>query len=263
MADADNSDNAHAYEEHAAEDRERRSVLGRVNLILSAFDDSDQVLTLHDLTERSDLPKSTVHRMTERLVEMGWLERNFDGYRVGMRLFEIGGLATRRRRLTESAIPHLHDLSSGTGFAVQLGILDGDEVIYLYRVTTGDFGLPTRDGGRKPAYCTGLGKAMLAFDPEAATEVLAGDLLPRTPSTLTTPEALAAELECIAATGLAYDREEAYPGLTCVAAPLRSTGRAIAAVSVTGPTDRFDANVVAPMVQRAATTIWAERFPRY
>ena len=244
------------------QEKERRSVLGRVNMILSAFDDSDQVLTLQDLTDRSELPKSTVHRMTEQLVEMGWLERNFEGYRVGMRLFEIGGLATRRRRLTESAIPHLHALSTATGFAVQLGILDDAEVVYLHRITAGDFDLPTRDGGRKPAYCTGLGKAMLAFDPEAAAEVLAGDLPARTRHTLTTPEALAAELEGIAEAGLAHDREEAYEGLTCVAAPLRTTGRAIAAVSVTGPTDRFDADTIGPMVRRTAAAIWAERFPR-
>ncbi|MEZ5167377.1 MAG: IclR family transcriptional regulator [Acidimicrobiales bacterium] len=241
---------------------ERRSVLGRVDTILSVFDDADQVLTLQDITERSRLPKSTVHRMIEQLAEMRWLERDFDGYRVGMRLFEIGGLATRRRRLTESAIPHLHDLSTATGFAVQLGILDGTDVVYLYRVTAGDFAVPTRDGGRKPAYCTGLGKAMLAFDPEAAAEVLAGGLPRRTRHTLTSPEALTAELDHIAATGIAHDREEAYAGLSCVAAPLRSTGRAIAAVSVTGPTDRFDADTVGPMVQRTAATIWGERFPR-
>lgn len=237
-------------------------MLGRVNTILSAFDDSDQVLTLQDLTDRSALPKSTVHRMTEQLVEIGWLERSFDGYRVGMRLFEIGGLATRRRRLTESAIPHLHALSTATGFAVQLAILDATDVVYLHRITAGDFDLPTRDGGRKPAYCTGLGKAMLAFDPEAAAEVLAGDLPRRTRHTLTTPAALSAELKQVATVGVAHDREEAYEGLACVAVPLRSTGRAIAAVSVTGPTDRFDADTVVPMVQRTAAAIWAERFLR-
>lgn len=244
------------------EQTKRRSVLDRVDTLLSAFDDSDQVLTLQDLTDRSGLPKSTVHRMILQLAEMGWLERDFDGYRVGMRLFEIGGLATRRRRLTESAIPHLHALSTITGFAVQLGILDGADVIYLHRITAGDFELPTRDGGRKPAYCTGLGKAMLAFDPEAAADVLAGDLPRRTRHTLTSPAALSSDLDTIAETGFAVDREEAYEGLTCVAAPLRSTGRAIAAVSVTGPTDRFDADTIAPMVVRTAAAIWSERFPR-
>lgn len=239
---------------------EKRSVLGRVDSILSAFDDSDQVLTLHEVTRRTGLPKSTVHRMVEQLTEMGWLERDFSGYRVGMRLFEIGGLATRRRRLTEFALPHLHALSVATGFAVQLGILDGYEVVYLHRIAPGDFSLPTREGGRQPAHCTALGKAMLAFDPETAEEVLDGELAARTAHTLTSPGDLAADLERIAADGLAFDREESYDGLACVAAPLRNAGRAIAAVSVTGPTERIDLGAVAPHVRATAQAIWRDRF---
>ena len=241
---------------------DRRSVLGRVDTLLGAFDDSDQVLTLHELTRRSGLPKTTVHRMIEQLCGLGWLERDFSGYRVGMRLFEIGGLATRRRRLTESALPHLHSLSVTTGFAVQLAILDGPEVVYLHRVALGDFPLPTREGGRQPAHCTALGKAMLAFDPETAEDVLAGDLTARTAHTLTTRAALAAELDDIARTGLAFDREEAYDGLACVAAPLRRAGRAIAAVSVTGPAAHIDLAAVAPHVQTTAAAIWRDRFAR-
>ena len=240
---------------------ERRSVLGRVDTILGAFDDANQVLTLHELTERTGLPKSTVYRMLEQLGRMGWLERDYEGYRVGMRLFEIGGLATRRRRLTESALPHLHALSVTSGFAVQLALLDGDEVVYLHRVETGDFTLPTREGGRQPAHCTALGKAMLAFDPEAAGDVLRRDLVRRTAQTLTSPEELAADLDRIADTGLAFDRQEAYDELACVAAPLRSAGRAIAAVSVTGPADRIDVHSIAPQVRTTATAIWNERFP--
>ena len=246
----------------AAVPAERRSVLGRIDTILGAFDDAHQILTLHELTQRTALPKSTVFRMIEQLAEMGWLERDFSGYRVGMRLFEIGGLATRRSRLTETALPHLHSLSVTTGFAVPLAILDGPEVVYLHRVASGDFQLPTREGGRQPAHCTALGKAMLAFDPETAAEVLETDLVRRTPHTITSAPDLAAELEQIAAIGLAFDREEAYEGLTCVAAPLRNGGRAIAAVSVTGPVDRFDARAVATHVEQTAAAIWNDRFPR-
>ncbi len=102
-------DPASGSEPHAADPS--RSVLGRLDRVVGAFDDVDGVLTLHELTQRTELPKSTVHRMVDQLVQIGWLERDVDGYRVGMRLFEIGGLATRRRRLAESAAPHLHALS--------------------------------------------------------------------------------------------------------------------------------------------------------
>lgn len=241
---------------------ERRSVLGRVDTILGSFDDSHQVLTLHELTQRTGLPKSTVYRMIEQLSDMGWLERDFSGYRIGMRLFEIGGLATRRRRLTETALPHLHALSVTTGFAVQLAILDGPEIVYLHRVAPGDFELPTREGGRQPAHCTALGKVMLAFDPDAAHDVLAGDLAGRTNRTITSADDLSAELARIADAGLAFDDEEAYEGLSCVAAPLRNAGRAIAAVSVTGPAGRIDVHAVAPHVQTTAAAIWRERFSR-
>lgn len=243
-------------------DTQGRSVLGRIDSILRAFDDSDQVLSLHEITLRTGLPKSTAYRMVEQLSQMGWLERDFSGYRVGMRLFEIGGLATRRRRLTEAALPHLHALSVSTGFAVQLGILDGPEVVYLHRIAPGDFSLPTREGGRQPAHCTALGKAMLAFDPETADEVLERELPRRTSTTLTSPDDLAAELARVAEDGLAFDLEEAYEGLACVAAPLRNSGRAIAAVSVTGPADRIDLLAVAPHVQSTAQAIWRDRFPR-
>lgn len=239
-----------------------RSVLGRVDRIIGAFQDVDSVLTLHEITERTELPKSTVHRMVNQLDQLGWLERDYDGWRVGIRLFEIGGLASRRRRLTESAHPHLHALAVATGFAVQLGILDGTEVVYLERIATGDFPLPTREGGRQPAYCTALGKAMLAFDPEATADVIAEGFPQRTERTLTDPGQLQAELARVVETGLAFDHQEAYKGLSCVAAPLRNAGRAIAAVSVTGPVERIDLHAVAPLVQRTAEAIWKDRFRR-
>ena len=243
-------------------DEPRRSVLGRVDCIIGAFDGADTSLTLHELTERTGLPKSTVHRMIDQLAAIGWIERDVAGYRIGMRLFEIGGLASRRSRLSDLAYPHLHALSVATGLAVQMAILDGPDVVYLERIPIGGFRLPTRLGGRQPAYCTALGKAMLAFDPDAAAEVLNQELPERTSRTLTKAHELEFELERIAATGLAFDHQESYSGVGCVAAPLRSSGRAIGAVSVTGPVARIDLDGFAPLVRSAATAIWNERFQR-
>jgi DNA-binding IclR family transcriptional regulator len=143
-----------------------------------------------------------------------------------------------------------------------MAILDRSEIVYLERIPVRSFRLPTRQGGRQPAYCTALGKAMLAFDEEAAAEVLAQDLPKRTSQTLTSPRDLELELERIAEDGLALDHQESYEGLACVAAPLRNSGRAIAAVSVTGPVDRIDLHAVAPLVRSTAATIWDERFQR-
>jgi DNA-binding IclR family transcriptional regulator len=240
-----------------------RSVLGRIAAIMDAFDQGgqgEQVLSLVQLSERAGLPKSTVHRLAEQLRGFGWLERDHRGYRIGMRLFELGGLALQRNELREAAVPHLHALANRTGLAVQLGVLDQSEVVYLERVLVGDYRLPTRLGGRMPAYCTGLGKAMLAFDDAAAESAIGAALPRRTAHTITEPERLTSQLATVRSSGVAFDRNESFDGLGCVAAPIRNSGRAIAAVSVTGPFARIDWDATADAVQHTASTIWNARF---
>lgn len=237
-----------------------RSLVGRIGAIMDAFDHTEPVLTLVELSRRVGLPKSTTHRLAEQLRALGWLDRDHRGYRVGMRLFELGGLAVDTNLLRDSAVPHLHALAGKAGLAVQLGVLDHGEVIYLERVEVGRYRLPTRQGGRMPAYCTGLGKAMLAFDDDAATEVLEHDLPARTAATLSSPDRLRNELARVRTRGVAFDLQEAYEGLGCVAAPIRNSGRAIGAVSVTGPIDQLDWQALASSVQQTATSIWTSRF---
>jgi DNA-binding IclR family transcriptional regulator len=237
-----------------------RSVLGRLVDILDAFDEMNQALTLNELTLRTGLPKSTVHRFAEQLRAVGWLERELSGYRVGMRLFEVGRLATRRSRLCEPALPHLQELALKTGLAAQLAILDDTEVVYLQCIRTGEVHIPTREGGRMPAYCTGLGKAMLAFDEAASADVLSHDLERRTRNTIHSADTLERELCEIRERGVAFDRQESFDGLACVAAPLRSLGRAIGAISVAGPVELVEPKVLAPYVQQVAAAIWADRF---
>ena len=238
-----------------------RTVLGRIATILDAFDMGDQVLSLPDLSQRANLPKSTVHRLAEQLRAIGWLERDHsNGYRVGMRLFELGALAPQRNQLRDTAFPYLHGLATKTGLAVQLGVLDRGEVVYLERIVVGEFSLPTRLGGRMPAYCTGLGKAMLAYDDAAADQVMSATLPRRTAFTITEASALRADLEQVRSLGVARDVNEAYDGLVCVAAPIRNAGRAIAAVSVTGPARSMDWEATADAVKCTAASIWNARF---
>jgi DNA-binding IclR family transcriptional regulator len=238
-----------------------RSVLGRISAILDAFDGDDQVLTLAQVSAASGLPKSTVHRLIEQLRTLGWVERDHNNeYRVGMRLFELGGLAMQRNQLLDAALPHLYALAGETSMTVQLGVLDRGEVVYLERIALGSYRVPTRLGGRMPAYCTGLGKAMLAFDEDAAGDVLARRLPRRTARTLTDPVALRAALERVRETGVAVDEAEAFDGIECVAAPIRNSGRAIGAVSVTGPAGAIEWEAMGRAVQAVAASTWASRF---
>ena len=239
-----------------------RSLVGRIAAVMDSFDQQDPVLSLVELSRRSGLPKSTAHRLAEQLRAMGWLERDQRGYRVGMRLFELGGLAAEQSLLRDPALPHLHSLAGQTGLAVQLGVLAGDEVVYLERVIVGSYQLPTRQGGRMPAYCTGLGKAMLAYDDATAQQVLGAELPARATGTLSSEARLRDDLQRVRATGVAFDRQESYDGLGCVAAPIRNSGRAIGAVSVTGPIDRIDWTGLTTLVQNTATSIWNARFAR-
>jgi DNA-binding IclR family transcriptional regulator len=201
-----------------------------------------------------------VHRLAEQMRTIGWLERDYNGYRIGMRLFELGGLALQRNQLRDTAFPHLYALAGKTGLAVQLGVLDRGEVVYLERVVVDGFRLPTRLGGRMPAYCTGLGKSMLAFDDSAAEAVLGSELRRRTENTITEPDLLRSNLAQVRTSGVAFDLNECAEGLGCVAAPIRNSGRAIGAVSVTGPFTRIDWDAASEAVQFAATNIWNARF---
>ena len=237
-----------------------RTVLGRLAVIMRAFDDGDHTLSLIELSQRAKLPKSTVHRLAEQLRAVGWLERDYNGYRIGMRLFELGCLAIQPGQLRDSAFPHLCALASKTGLPAQLAVLDGGDVVYLERVLVDGAGLPTRLGGRMPAHCTALGKAMLAFDASTAEQVMASQLRRLTRHTITEPDALRSNLARVRTSGVAFDVKESYEEIGCVAAPIRNSGRAIGAVSVTGPVAQIDWEMAIEAVRCSASRIWNARF---
>lgn len=237
-----------------------RTVLGRIATIMNAFKGSQRVLSLSELSSRTGLPKSTLHRLGDQLCSVGWLERYPGGYRIGIGLFELGNLAVEGTRLHSAALPHLRALAAKTGMGVQLAILDGSDVVYLDRIEPANFKLPTRRGGRNPAYCTGLGKAMIAYDEAAVDAVLRSDMPRRTQQTITESAVLRAELKRVRDAGVAFDRGEAHDGLVCVAAPIRQSGRAIAAVSVTGLAGGMRWGTASEAVREAAGAIWNARF---
>jgi DNA-binding IclR family transcriptional regulator len=241
-----------------AQDDSQASVVGRIEAILASFEGCDHALALSEISHRVGLPKSTVHRLASQLCAVGWLEKNSGGYRVGLRLLELGSVALQRTGLREVAFKHLHSLAQRTGLAVHLAILDQGEVVYLDRVVTTRVALPTRVGGREPAYCTALGKAILAFE-DAGTQAASLKHTPRrTEFTLIEDRALHAALDNVRQTGVAHDREEAYRGIGCVASPIRSHGRAIGAVSVTGPIARTRAHSLVHDVRKTALAVWSE-----
>lgn len=230
------------------------AVIDRISLVLDAFEGPGR-LTLAQIVRRTGLPRSSAHRMLERLVQLRWLRRSGRDYELGMRLVELGSLAVHQDRLVRAASPLLSELHCATGLVVHLAVLDGPDVVYLEKI--GDrmmSAIPSRVGGRQSAHCTAAGKAILAYCDEGA----AVDLQARkTKFSISSSTQLVAELAKVRAHGIAFEREESQLGFGCVAAPIGSPGEAVAAVSVCGPMNRlmFDHRLAAP-IRMTAMGIW-------
>jgi DNA-binding IclR family transcriptional regulator len=231
------------------------SGLERAAAILGAFDAAHRELTLAALVTRSGLPRSTTHRTAARMIQLGWLEKPASRYRIGNRLFEIASLAPIRLELREAVLPFLQDLHQATKITAQLGVLEGTQVLVVEKIT-GHRAMPmlSQVGGMIPAYCSALGRAILAYSQPAVIEsALAGPLPARTPRTLTGTVAIMRELAAVPERGWATDREEGNIGVSCVAAPIFGPlGEVVAALSVTGPSQLVRADRIGPAVRMAA-----------
>jgi DNA-binding IclR family transcriptional regulator len=232
--------------------------LDRAAAILGAFDATNRELPLAALVARCGLPRSTTHRTAMRMVQMGWLEKPGEYYRIGNRLFEIGSLAPIRLELREAALPYLQDLHQATKITVQLGVLDGGQVLVVEKIT-GHRPMPmlSQVGGMVPAYCSALGRAILAYSqPPVIDAALTGPLPARTPRTLTSKTAIMRELTAVPERGWAVEREEGNFGVSCVAAPIFGPlGDVAAALSVTGPSQLVRADRIGPAVRMAAAAV--------
>jgi DNA-binding IclR family transcriptional regulator len=217
-----------------------------------------------ELLGSSPFPKATLYRFLQTLVSQGLLafDRDRQTYTLGPRLVRLAHAAWRQFSLAPIARPHLDRLSARTGETVHLAQLDHGQVLYVdKRNARRRLEMFSEAGKVGPAYCTGVGKAMLAWlDEDALDAALARQAFHAfTPTTLTDPGALRVELAETRRRGFAFDREEHEPGIICVAAPvLTPAGRMLGAVSVTSSTDRTslaELAALAPDVQAAAAAI--------
>lgn len=233
-------------------------VAGRFAALLGAFRPGDPALGVSELSRRTGLAKTTVHRLVGHLIETGLLEREGTSVRLGLRLFEIGQLAVRRPGLVEAARPYLADLREASHNTVHLAVLEGTEVVYLDVLRGRDApNLPSRIGGRFPAHATGVGKAILAFSAESVVARVIDAGLPRLSArTITAPGLLRRQLARIRDEGIAFEREESGIGVVCAASPLLDAdGIAIAAVSISGWANRMRTERVAPAVRTVALAL--------
>ncbi|MGA4792300.1 IclR family transcriptional regulator [Nocardia sp. AB354] len=240
-------------------DQESPSSVAKALALLSSFGPQNLTMGVSEIARRAQLPKSTAHRLLSVLVDWEMVTKRGTEYSPGNRLAELAALATHpeTRHLRQVALPHLLDLYEMTHETVNLCVLAGTDTLYIEKIHGHQGGhSPAQVGTRLPATNTAVGKALLAFtDTDVLTRV-ADNLRPATSSSISSATRLAKELDTIRVSGLAYDRQEARPGLTCVAAPIRAwTGAVVAAVSISGPVQRFRPTAAAPAVRAAAAGI--------
>ncbi|BCB75337.1 IclR family transcriptional regulator C-terminal domain-containing protein [Phytohabitans flavus] len=210
--------------------------------ILSAFGGGRPVLGIADLARMVGVTKSTAHRYVATLVKLGYVEQDPDTrkYSLGPRVADLGFAAIESMDLTRVAAPLLQGLADETGFTVSMAVCESRDVVYVdrrrsARRNTLAMDLNLQVGSRLPAYCTAMGKAMLAYkDPQALRQILErSDLARRGPKTITNREELLAALARVRQAGIAVNDEELAPGLRSFAAPVRDrTGEVVAAVNV-------------------------------
>jgi DNA-binding IclR family transcriptional regulator len=234
----------------------QRTAVDKALFLLNALAEVDGEIGVSELARRTRLTKSTAFRLLGILRRNDLVEQAGGGYRLAPRLFDIGTRAygATPPLLQERLTPHLADLYELTHETVHLAVLRDTDIVYVNKIQGHRAAhSPSRIGARMPAYCTGVGKALLAFDHDAAEAAVANGLRARTEYTVTDPGRLRAELLRARRDGIAYDRQEAIPGLVCVAVPVMGpAGRPVAALSIAGAGHRFDPARFAPALRRVA-----------
>lgn len=206
--------------------------------VLTALQGSRR-MALSELATRLELPPSTVHGLVRTLVAHGLVvqERGSSRYQLGPAVLRLGNVYLDTIELRSKAVPWAEEVARRTGFAVRTAVLLLDDVVIIHHE-------PRPDGSRQmpevgiviPAHASALGKAILAFDRDAAQARAQEPLRSMTGETITSRSALAAELDSVRACVLADEVEEALLGECGVAAPVFDSNLgAVGAIGVVVP----------------------------
>lgn len=244
-------------------------VVLKVLRILEVLRDAPYGLQLKDVAKLTAINKSTAYRFLAHLESAGYLFRGDTGvYTIGPNFARLSTATNFRETLRQMCRPVLQKLWEATGETVNLGVLDGHEVLYVDVIESPHyFRLASHVGFRRPLYCTSLGKALTAYLPtDKVEELLASIRFERSTSrTIVQAAKFRRELADVRRKGYAVDDQEAVLGARCVAAPIFDAGnRVIAAISVSGPITRIAGprmSQFASLVKESSQSISA-RLPR-
>lgn len=235
-----------------------RSTVARAVSVVDAFRPGETVLGVSEIARRSGLHVATASRLVAELVELGLLRRETDRrVGLGLRLWELGARASPALSLREVAMPLMEDLHAVVGQHTQLGVLDGDEVLFLERLSApGAVVNYTRIAGRLPLHASSSGLVLLAHaSRELQERTLAGPLRTFTAATIGTAARLRAALDQVRREGVAFCPGHIHPDACGIAVPVRDpAGAVVAALAVIVPNDA-DARAQVPALRAAARGI--------
>ena len=218
------------------------SAIGRAALVLRTLADTNEALSLADLSAATGLARSTVHRIVQELETEHLVlpMTRSGGYRLGPGVLRL--TTSTYAHLAAAMRPALVALAAAIDENVDLAVLSGGEVIVVDQISSSQrLQAVTEIGGIFPAHASCVGKVLLANLPDAEIrELLAPQLTRYTPNTLTDPDALLADLDLTRRSGISYDREEHDIGISAVATSVRSPMGIMQAVSIVAPTHRFE-----------------------
>lgn len=218
--------------------------VGKALEVLDAVAAFERPVKFTELQENSPYPKATLYRLLQTLTNQNLVAHDPETgtYTLGLRLIRLAHTAWEHASLATIARPALERLASDIGESVHLAQLDNGQVIFVDKLKATDrFETLAQVGKVAPAYCTGVGKAMLAFLSPKRLEIVLRQqsFFPYTPATHRSAETLLAEIETVRREGIAFDREEHEEGIISIAAPIFiSNGRVIGALSVATSTAR-------------------------
>lgn len=218
--------------------------VGKALAVLDQVASFSRPVRFSELLDQSDYPKATLYRFLQTLTNQNMLvfDEEAGTYSLGMRLMRLAHAAWENASLAPIARPYVETLADNVAETIHLAQLDNGQVLFVDKLQTVDqFETLARVGKVAPAYCTGVGKAMLAFlPPQRLDRVLQQQAFYKyTENTLLNAEDLIKELDDIRKNGFAYDKEEHEYGINSIAAPiLTNNGRLIGALSIASSTTR-------------------------
>jgi DNA-binding IclR family transcriptional regulator len=231
------------------------SSIARAVRIVAAFTPDETSLRISEIARRTGLHVATASRLVAELTAHGLLERGPDNdVRVGVRLWELASRASPTLSLRDAAMPYLEDVHAVVGHHAQLGVRDGDDVLFIERLSARDAVINfSRIAGRLPLHISSSGHVLLAYGPsDLQDRILDGQLESYTADTITSRQALRATLAETRRRGFALLPGHVHAEATGVAVPVRNgLNKVVAALSVIVPNDgRAQAHV--PVLMAAA-----------